>query len=232
VLIGAWNPMLSTPDPRLQAEQVILDVNVLGEGKSHCDIQGVKYGNFAIVIGHFSALHHPRQAVQQARSPLLSGQPYLGVGLRWCLQSCNLMPWTFNVPGRPSLHDSSLASLIHDSSINVTRPSPDHSLLAYAADYSGNETYAATIMDIATGKVIESEVTGLAGSVTWGKDGTSFFYNTEDEAKRPHKVWKHVIGTKQSDDVCLYTDNDELYYVGCGKSKSDRYLLTPFATRA
>jgi oligopeptidase B len=128
------------------AEQVILDVNELGEGKSHCDIRGVK-------------------------------------------------------------------------------PSPDHALLAYAADYSGNETYAATIMDIATGNVVESEVTGLAGSVTWGKGNTSFYYQTEDEAKRPHKVWKHVIGTKQSDDVCLYTDDDELYYVGCGKSKSDRFLF-------
>lgn len=127
-------------------EQVLLDVNKIGEGKSHCDVRGVK-------------------------------------------------------------------------------PSPDHGLLGYSADFTGNETYEATVLDIATGKVIESEVKGLAGSITWGADEKSFFYQTENEAKRPHKVWKHVVGTKQSEDVCLYTDDDELYYVGCGKTKSGKYLL-------
>lgn len=38
------------------------------------------------------------------------------------------------------------------------------------------------------------------------------------------KAWKHTLGTAQSEDQCLCTEEDELYYVGIAKSKSDRFL--------
>jgi oligopeptidase B len=92
------------------AEQVILDVNKLGEGKSHCDIRSVK-------------------------------------------------------------------------------PSPDHTLITFAADYTGNETYSISVLNLATGALVEDlAVTGVHGGCTWGKDNTTYFYVKEDEAKRPYQV--------------------------------------------
>jgi len=110
--------------------------------------------------------------------------------------------------------------------IRGVKPSSDHTLIGYSGDFTGNETYDAFVINAETGAIVESEaVKNIAGSITWGNDMKSYFYTTEDEAKRPHKVWKHTIGTSQSDDQCLYTDDDELYYVGIAKSTSGNYML-------
>ena len=69
------------------------------------------------------------------------------------------------------------------------------------------------------------EGVGYGGGLQWGKDNTVFFYVTEDSAKRPYKIWKHVVGTNQSEDVCLFTEDDEVFNVNLGKSKDGRYLL-------
>ena len=39
------------------------------------------------------------------------------------------------------------------------------------------------------------------------------FYLTMDDAHRPYKLWRHVVGTPQSEDVCLVTEEDEKYWL-------------------
>ena len=71
---------------------------------------------------------------------------------------------------------------------------------------------------------MDEKIAECAGSVSWGADDTTLFYTTEDETKRPYKVHRHTIGAEQSADTCLYTDEDGQYYVGMGKSKTNRFL--------
>lgn len=78
---------------------------------------------------------------------------------------------------------------MHVCRIQKVTASFDHSLIAYSADFTGNETYALYVIDAATGKELESgQVQGLAGGNTWGADNQTLFYTTEDAAKRPWKV--------------------------------------------
>uniref|UniRef100_A0A0G4FNG3 Prolyl endopeptidase n=1 Tax=Chromera velia CCMP2878 TaxID=1169474 RepID=A0A0G4FNG3_9ALVE len=48
---------------------------------------------------------------------------------------------------------------------------------------------------------------------------------TFDEEHRPHKVWMHTLGTPQSDDILLFTEDDKRFWVGVDKSNSGRFLL-------
>ena len=111
--------------------------------------------------------------------------------------------------------------------IGTVKPSADHAILGYSVDFTGNETYSIHLINLASGTILEDQVEGVGygGEIQWGKDNTVFFYVTEDDAKRPHKLWKHVVGTKQSEDICLFTEDDEVFNVNIGKSKDGLYLF-------
>src|SRR6056300_1415962 len=65
---------------------------------------------------------------------------------------------------------------------------------------------------------------GTTGSVSCNGD-TQLFYTTKDDAHRPNKVWRHNIGTPQSEDECLLSEDDELYNIGFGKSDNGNFLI-------
>lgn len=37
-------------------------------------------------------------------------------------------------------------------------------------------------------------------------------------------MWRHVIGSDPSDDVCVYCEDDESFYIGISRSRSERLL--------
>jgi len=105
------------------------------------------------------------------------------------------------------------------------RPAPAHDKLAYSVDFTGDETYSVRFLDLATGSELADKLEGVCGGVEWGGDGAAVFYTTEDAAKRPWKLWRHVMGQPQASDVCLYTEEDELFYLSAGKTTSGRFLI-------
>jgi len=104
-------------------------------------------------------------------------------------------------------------------------PSPCHNLMAYSVDFTGNETYSVVFRDLAADKELPDSLGGVCGGISWGKDKSTVFYTTEDAAKRPWKLWRHKLGTPQSEDVCLFTEEDELFYFQAHKTTSGRFLL-------
>lgn len=102
-------------------------------------------------------------------------------------------------------------------------PSPSHELVAFAVDFVGEELYS--IQFIENKKDIKDTLQGTDGGFVWDKDGCSLFYVTKDEAKRSNKVWRHILGKPQAEDVCIYEDNDVLFNVGVEKSGDEKTLL-------
>ncbi|HEV3226721.1 MAG TPA: S9 family peptidase [Acidimicrobiales bacterium] len=109
--------------------------------------------------------------------------------------------------------------------LGVVDISPDHSLLAYSTDYDGNESFALRFRDLATGEdlsdVIESTYYGSA----WAADNATFFYTTIDDAHRPHRLWKHRLGTAKTDDVLVYEETDERFFLGVELTRSERFIV-------
>eukprot|EP00854_Cymbomonas_tetramitiformis_P012147 gene12147-14353_t len=109
--------------------------------------------------------------------------------------------------------------------VSGVQPSPDHALIAYSVDFSGNETYDVRVRTLATGEDQATEVVGVVGGVVWGADNSEFYYLAEDEAKRPYKLFRHRLGELQSQDECLFTEPDDLFYMDIWQSQDGKFLL-------
>ena len=97
--------------------------------------------------------------------------------------------------------------------------------MVYGVDYNGSETYKVVVRDIATGEDKTDAIDGVSGSIQWGCDEQELFYCTEDDAKRPDKLWRHCMGTAQSEDCLVFHEADSLFYLSSWRSKSGQLLL-------
>lgn len=103
--------------------------------------------------------------------------------------------------------------------------SPNHRLLAYSVDHEGNERFVLHIKDLATGEVLPDAIPDTFYSVEWAADNHTLFYNKQDTAWRPYKVFRHQLGTEPSQDVLVMHEPDDAYWLQIVKTKDQRYLL-------
>jgi oligopeptidase B len=104
--------------------------------------------------------------------------------------------------------------------------SHDHALLAWSADTSGDEHYTMRIRDLTTAADLSDEIadTTWAGAA-WSLDGRYLFYVVADEQERPYRVMRHRVGTPQHDDIEVFADHDERFYVGVGTTRSKQLIV-------
>ena len=103
--------------------------------------------------------------------------------------------------------------------------SPDSTLLAYSTDYSGSERFTLRIKNLVTGETAADEIPNTFYGPAWSRDGSALFYITVDDAWRPCRVWRHLVGTPVADDVMVFEETDEKFWVGVGLTRSERYLM-------
>ncbi len=130
------------------------------------------------------------------------------------------------LPGEEVLLDLDALAQGHDFfSLGGSTISPDSRLLAYAVDVVGDERYTIRFKDLATGDLLDDEITGTLGGGTWDRAGEHLYYTTVDESWRADKVWRHRVGTTQADDELVFHETDGRFWVGCGRTRSDRFLV-------
>jgi len=104
--------------------------------------------------------------------------------------------------------------------------SPDGTLLAFAVDFEGRRIYKVRIKDLASEEMLDEELEGVTNNLVWANDGCTLFYTSLDPVTlRWHQVYRHVLGTRQEEDVLVYEEKDETFNCEVGKSRSKRYLL-------
>ncbi|KAI8616576.1 peptidase S9A prolyl oligopeptidase domain protein beta-propeller [Chytriomyces sp. MP71] len=108
--------------------------------------------------------------------------------------------------------------------------SPSHKILAYAMDNSGYEHYKILFKDLETGEQLSDVLEKTTANLVWNQNNTAIYYTTLDAINRPDKLWIHVLGTSQSDDVLLYHNTDEKFYTYVQKSLSGRFLYLNLAS--
>lgn len=102
--------------------------------------------------------------------------------------------------------------------------SPDHRLLFWGWDTTGNERFTATIRDLASGEDGSDRLADITTSTAWSVDNRTIFYVRPDEANRPYQVWRHRLGTDQAEDVLIFTEPDERFFVGVGLEKDRSFI--------
>ena len=110
-------------------------------------------------------------------------------------------------------------------SLGAFSVSHDGALLAYSVDVIGDERYTLRFKDLRTGEELADEIPGTAPGATWALDHQHIFYLTVDDAWRPDTVWRHRLGTAKPDDVLVFHEPDERFWVGIGSTRSEKYLM-------
>jgi len=123
------------------------------------------------------------------------------------------------------LLDGNILAQGHKSfSLGIYDVSLNHEVLAYASDTDGSELYTLYFKNLKTGELYPEVIQNLYYSSAWAKDHKTFYYVTQDENRRPYKLWRHTLGTPISQDELLFEEKDSQYFLSCGLSESEAYI--------
>ncbi len=103
--------------------------------------------------------------------------------------------------------------------------SPDNNLLGYSLDQTGAEKYTVFFKDLRTGSMLDDTLENSDGGVAWSNDNKTVFYTVQNEIGLPFKVFRHVLGTPQSDDELVFHEQDNTFYLFIAKTKSMKYIM-------
>jgi oligopeptidase B len=101
--------------------------------------------------------------------------------------------------------------------------SPDHQRLAYSLDTSGEEVYQLYVKELSTGQVSALPFEDCDGSMTWANDSQTLFFGELDDTHRPHKLYRHRLGTASAD--LVFNEPDGRFFLHCYRSSSERQLI-------
>ncbi|MFT4098299.1 MAG: S9 family peptidase [Rhodoblastus sp.] len=101
--------------------------------------------------------------------------------------------------------------------------SPDHRLVAWSSDDKGSELFTIRVRDIASGRDLDDRVTHCDGAIVWANDARSFLYVRVDDNHRTAQVFRHVLGTRETDDLLVVEDLDPAWFVHLHRSHSRRF---------
>jgi oligopeptidase B len=124
---------------------------------------------------------------------------------------------TLNVPEMAKGHD-----YYSVSGLNI---SEDNKYIAFGVDTVSRRRYDIYFKDLQTGEILPEVLRNTSGYVVWANDNKTIFYTIKDETLRPYKLMRHVLGQDPADDVEAYHEDDNTFYLGVGKSKTDKYIV-------
>jgi oligopeptidase B len=128
--------------------------------------------------------------------------------------------------GEQVLLDENALAAGHDYfSLGGFEVSPDHRLLAYSTDLNGGERYTLHFRDLDTGEDLDERVDNVTYGLAWADDLRTCFYVRPDAAMRPDEVWRHRLGTAADEDVLVYREDDERFFLDLGRTRSGNYVL-------
>jgi oligopeptidase B len=107
--------------------------------------------------------------------------------------------------------------------------SPDHQRLAYSLDTSGEETYQLFVKELTDDSLIELPFEDCDGSMTWANDSQTLFFGELDDTHRPHKLYRHRLGTDAAE--LVFHELDGRFFLSCYRSSSERQLILQLGSK-
>jgi oligopeptidase B len=109
--------------------------------------------------------------------------------------------------------------------LNALALSVDQNLLAYTIDTAGDEYYTLLIKNLQTQSLLPDTINGMGGEVIFAADNHHFWYIQLDASHRPYQVWQHKIGTSVVEDILVFHETDERFFLSISRTKDDAYLM-------
>ena len=134
-------------------------------------------------------------------------------------------PWELLVDADARAGEARAAGHAHYE-LGALEVSHDNRLLAIAEDTTGRGQFALRFRDLASGAWLPDEIAGAEPDLAWANDGCSLLYVEKDpETLLGCRVRRHQVGTPQAADEVLYEEQDDHFFLGVMKSRSDRFLF-------
>lgn len=110
-------------------------------------------------------------------------------------------------------------------SVGDAAVSQDNRILAWADDAVGRRQYTIRFKNLDTGELYPDTVEGVSANVVWADDNKTLFYVENDpETLLTVRVKKHVLGTPSKDDILVYEEKDDSFYMSLGRTRDDKYI--------
>jgi oligopeptidase B len=102
--------------------------------------------------------------------------------------------------------------------------SDDGRWLAFSLDETGFRQHTLQFEELATKKRAPERIERVT-SLAWAADGKTVFYVVEDDAKRPCRAYRHLVGTDPKADVLVYEEKDGRFELFVGRTSSRAYVV-------
>ncbi len=104
--------------------------------------------------------------------------------------------------------------------------SPDNKYAAFGVDTVSRRQYTIKIKNLETGEILSDKIENTTGSAVWANDNKTLFYSKKDVTTlRADKIYKHLKGSSEDDDVLVFHEEDETYNTFVYKTKSKKYIV-------
>ncbi|MFD1142525.1 S9 family peptidase [Larkinella insperata] len=104
--------------------------------------------------------------------------------------------------------------------------SDNEELVAYGEDTVSRRMYTLRVKNLKTGEIYPDAIPDTeGGSYAWAADNQTLFYIRKDaQTLLGYQVYRHTLGTDPEQDVLLYEEKDNQFYLGLGRMKSKKYI--------
>lgn len=116
-------------------------------------------------------------------------------------------------------------------SLGTFKVSPNHQILAYSIDNTGSEQYTLFFLDLTTKELYPEKITDTYFSLAWGNDNCTIFYTKVDAINRPYQLLRHRLGSQSEDDLLIYQESDDSYFLSVGRTRSQAYIVMSLASK-
>ena len=109
--------------------------------------------------------------------------------------------------------------------LNGVNISENNELAAFGQDTLSRRIYTIQVKNLNTGEILPDKLENTTGGSVWAADNKTLFYTRKDETLRAYQIWKHTLGTPQSEDVLIFEEKDDTFGTYVYKTKSRKYII-------
>ncbi|MGL6001615.1 MAG: S9 family peptidase [Plesiomonas sp.] len=109
--------------------------------------------------------------------------------------------------------------------VGAVEISPDHRLLMWAVDQQGDEQYQLRLRDLSLDCDLPAILTGCSSSFCWMNDNRHCIYVALDAQNRPLSVYRHRLGSAQTEDACLLELPEGDLFLSVERTRSNRWVI-------
>ena len=107
--------------------------------------------------------------------------------------------------------------------LNVSR---NNELAAFAVDTISRRQFTIQVKNLKTDKIYKDLISNTNGGSVWANDNKTLFYTKKDpNSLRSYKIFKHILGTDEAQDVEVFHEKDDTFNTFVTKTKSSKYIV-------